>query len=38
VSRVFVEPWDDNRSAMYAYQSMGFAPTFTIPTFAKQYS
>jgi ribosomal protein S18 acetylase RimI-like enzyme len=38
VSRVFVEPWDDNRGAMYAYQSLGFSPTFTIPTFAKHYS
>lgn len=38
VARVFVEPWDDNTGAVHAYESLGFTPTFTIPTFAKQYS
>ena len=38
VARVFVEPWDDNAAAGHAYRSLGFRPTFTIPTFAKQYS
>jgi ribosomal protein S18 acetylase RimI-like enzyme len=37
-ARVFVEPWDDNLVAVQAYASLGFRPTFTIPTFAKQYS
>jgi ribosomal protein S18 acetylase RimI-like enzyme len=38
IGRVFVEPWDDNLRAVYAYQTLGFSPTFTIPTFAKRYS
>lgn len=38
VARVFVEPWDDNVGAVHAYESLGFRPTFKIPTFAKRYS
>jgi hypothetical protein len=37
VARVFVEPWDDNSAGVYAYESLGFEPSFKIPALAKQY-
>lgn len=37
VHRAFGEPWDDNAGAVHSYQSVGFAATFTIPTYVKAF-
>jgi ribosomal protein S18 acetylase RimI-like enzyme len=38
VERLFGEPWDDNAAAVHSYRSLGFMPTFTIPTYARTFS
>jgi mycothiol synthase len=37
VRRVFGEPWNDNSRALHSYQSLGFAETFSIPTYAREF-